>query len=139
MRRRSLAVILSAFVLTSCNGDNEKLGKLYSRSLVISNVQDAEIPALLRTMAESTNTSEKEVRKDLDGNNMFLYSGDNVVLFVRRKFGEQCTNGLCSWKINVSPAKTNMHTDEQKAVVDEAFNHLASIGYIADHRASGGA
>ena len=68
---------------------------------------------------------------------MFLYSGDQVVIFVRRKFGERCENEFCSWKIDVSPTKTNIPADEQKAVVDEAFNDLEGIGYIADHLASG--
>lgn len=121
------------FPIFGCVNDNNDFGRLYSRSLTLKQVKEKELVSVLRVIADVTDTSKKEVRKDMDGNDMFLYSSSDVVIFVRRKFDEPCGALGCSWKVDVSPADTARPEASQKEVVDTALTSMASAKSIQSH------
>lgn len=126
----SIALALS---IIGCNKEEPKLDKLYSRNLTLENVEAGDMESVLNSIARATNTSAQDVRKDLDGNDMFLYSSDDVVVFVSRKFDEACGEQGCSWKVDVSPTDTALPAASQKEVVDEAFTSMARADDIQPH------
>lgn len=134
---RHLTAIAAFFALvisiTGCQKEDRKLDKVYSRELTLEKVEDGDMEAILNGIARATNTSVQDIRKDADGNDMFLYSNDNVVVFVRRKFDEVCGAQGCSWKVDVSPTGTALPEASQKKVVDEAFASMAGADGIESH------
>lgn len=141
MRNRThLSHIVVSIALTlaivGCKKEEPNLGKLYSRNLTLQHVKGTELETVLRSIATATNTSQKDVRKDIDGNDMFLYSSNDVLIFVRRKFDEPCGELGCSWKVDVSPADTALSEASQKEVVDTAFTSMARVGDIQSHLSS---
>jgi hypothetical protein len=126
----SLALILS---ITGCKKEDSNLEKLYSRNLVLQQVEEGEMRAVLNSIARATNTSAKDVQKDLDGNNMFLYSNDDVVVLVQRKFDEPCGEQGCPWEVGISATDTTLPEASQKEVVDEAFTSIARAAEIQSH------
>lgn len=91
-------------------------------------MNEAELESALSRIATATDTTQKNVRKDADGNNMFLYSNDDVVIFVRRKFDRPCGKLGCSWKVDISPTDTALPKDSQKELVEIAFASLGNSG-----------
>lgn len=122
-----------ALSIVGCKKEDNDLGKLYSRNLTLQQVKEGELASVLSEIADATDTSQKDVRKDMDGNDMFLYSSDDVVIFVRRKFDEPCDELRCSWKVDVSPADTAQSEASQKEVVNSAFTSMASASGIQSH------
>lgn len=126
----SIALTLA---IVGCKKEESNLKKLYSRNLILQQVEEGEMGAVLNSIARATNTSAKDVQKDLDGNDMFLYSNDDVVVLVQREFDEPCGEQGCPWEVGVSATDTTLPEASQKEVVDEAFTSIARAAEIQSH------
>ena len=134
-RIAALALVIS---ISACKKEDQTLDKLYSRQLVLEQVQSDDVEGILSGIATATNTSRKDVRKDVDGNDMFLYSNNDVTIFMRRKFDEACNAQGCSWKVDVSPSDTALSEASQKEVVDDAFDSMTVVPNVRSHSNTGG-
>lgn len=133
---RFLYIALGVAMITlvaSCNKEDSNLTKMYTRTLILQHVKDPELDAILKGMAMATNTSQKDAKRDTDGNDMFLFSSSDVVVFVRRKFDEPCNELGCSWKVDISAVKASLPEASQKEVVDAAFTSMVGVGDVHSH------
>lgn len=102
------------------------MDRLYSRTLTIRDVMQSDQRRILENVAKATGTTRQDVRKDADGNDMFLYSNGDVVVFLRRKFDEPCTSSGCAWEVDISATNSAREEEAQKKVVDKAFVSLSN-------------
>lgn len=132
-----VSLLVVSIVLTisvsSCKEGGSDLNKIYSRNLTLQHVKETELQAVLDRIESVTNANKKDVRKDNDGNDMFLYSSSDVVVFVRRKFDEPCSELGCSWKIDVSSAKASLPEFSQKEAVDAVLASMIRNDDIHSH------
>lgn len=138
MRRITHLSCISAIIALSlsaigCKKEESGLNKLYSRDLTLRHVDNDKLGSILNSMAIAAKTSKKDIRKDADGSDMFLYSSSDVVIFVRRKFDEPCDEFGCTWKVGVSPADTALSNASQKELVDTAFTSITGAQDIQSH------
>lgn len=134
MHGASVAVFLAlTLAVAGCKKGDANLGQLYSRNLTLRHVRASELEAILGDVAAATRSSRKDVREDLDGSDMFIYSNNDLVIFIRRKFDEPCDQLGCAWKVNVSPADTTLSETSQKRIVDAAFSSVVGLGAIQAH------
>lgn len=124
---------LLTFCAFGCDKEETDPPKLYSRNLTLERVENADLEIILNEIETTTKTSIKDIRKDMDGHDMFLYSSGDVVVFVRRKFDKSCDERGCPWEVNISPTNLTMPQAFQKKAVDSAFTSMVGADEIQSH------
>lgn len=118
-------IIAIAVVASSC--EKVDSGRLYSRNLELKYARTDDVRERLKDIQELVGAQERNVQRDLDGNEMYLYSDRDVVIFVRREFGSECESETCPWTLTVSSTDTSVPISTQKELVDNAIKSLRNL------------
>lgn len=112
-------------MLASCG--SQTANKLYSREGSFEVTSVTQLDETVLSISRAVGAPVRDSEKDLDGNPQYLLSNEDVVIFVRHHFGEGCdlTKG-CRWDYSLSAVDTDLHEDEQKRLVNAAFEVIAS-------------
>ena len=122
-----------ASALASCGSGGSNLPVKYSRDVNLLRVSDSEVRPLLQQVANATATSEADVQKSVDGELMYLYANDDVVIFARKTYGVPCVEDMCAWTLTVTADKGSLPDTVQQQIVDRAVGALGGIEYVREH------
>jgi hypothetical protein len=123
-RLAALAMFVAPMV-TSCG--SQAADKLYNKEGSFEVTGMAQLDEAVLSISRATGAPVRDREKDLDGNPQYLLSNEEVMIFVRHHFGESCVLvEACRWDYTISATDTALREDEQRRLVDGAFQAIAS-------------
>jgi hypothetical protein len=123
-RLAALAVFLAPML--ACCG-TQATDKLYSREGSVEVTSVAQLNQAVLSISRAARAPIRDREKDFDGNPQYLLSNEEVVIFFRHHFGEDCILAEgCRWDYSLSATDTALNQAQQKRLVDGAFQAIAS-------------
>ena len=119
--------LLSTILISSmgCKMEEWHLVQMYSREIRIDIPSGNDVQPVLAQIEANLEVTLSDEMLDPDGNRVFLYSGEEVVITVGRVFAEKCSQTSCPWRIDITPARNVSSEELEKRQVDRAYHKLS--------------